>query len=255
MTDQNIQNPTAPESSKSTSPSVKRENSIVNILFNIVIPVVILNKVGTLLKLSPGITLLIALAFPVIYWVYDLVQRRKFNYISVLGFLNILLTGGLALLKVTGFWFAVKEAAFPTLIGLFVLFSAFSQSPFIQTLLLDPSLVDTEALHAKLKENNSTDKFKLLLKNATLLLSASFALSATLNFVLARRIFTEIDPQLPEEQIANTLNSQIADMTALSMPVIMVPSIIFLIVIFMYLLKGIKKLTGVSLEELLRNNK
>ena len=255
MTDQNIQNPTAPESSKSTSPSVKRENSIVNILFNIVIPVVILNKVGTLLKLSPGITLLIALAFPVIYWVYDLVQRRKFNYISVLGFLNILLTGGLALLKVTGFWFAVKEAAFPTLIGLFVLFSAFSKSPFIQTLLLDPSLVDTEALHAKLKENNSTDKFKLLLKNATLLLSASFALSATLNFVLARRIFTEIDPQLPEEQIANTLNSQIADMTALSMPVIMVPSIIFLIVIFMYLLKGIKKLTGVSLEELLRNNK
>lgn len=252
MTDQNIQNSTVPESSK---PTVKRENSIVNILFNIVIPVIILNKAGALLKLNPAMTLAIALAFPVIYWVYDLIQRRKFNYISVLGFLNILLTGGLALLKVTGFWFAIKEAAFPTLIGLFVLFSAFSKSPFIQTLLLDPSLVDTESLHLKLKENNSMDKFKLLLKNATLLLSASFALSAALNFILARRIFTEIDPNLSEEQIANVLNGQIADMTALSMPVIMVPSIIFLIFIFMYLLKGIKKLTGVSLEELLRNVK
>ncbi len=252
MTDQNTQNPAAPENSK---PAVKRENSIVNILFNIVIPVMILNKAGSFLKLSPAITLLIALAFPVIYWVYDLIQRRKFNYISVLGFLNILLTGGLALLKVTGFWFAIKEAAFPTLIGLFVLFSAFSKSPFIQTLLLDPSLVDTESLHEKLRANNSMESFKLLLKNATLLLSASFALSATLNFVLARRIFTEIDPQLSEEQIANVLNGQIADMTALSMPIIMIPSIVFLIFIFMYLLKGIKKLTGVSLEELLRNTK
>lgn len=252
MTDQNTQNPAAPENSK---PAVKRENSIVNILFNIVIPVMILNKAGSFLKLSPAITLLIALAFPVIYWVYDLIQRRKFNYISVLGFLNILLTGGLALLKVTGFWFAIKEAAFPTLIGLFVLFSAFSKSPFIQTLLLDPSLVDTESLHEKLRANNSMESFKLLLKNATLLLSGSFALSATLNFVLARRIFTEIDPQLSEEQIANVLNGQIADMTALSMPIIMIPSIVFLIFIFMYLLKGIKKLTGVSLEELLRNTK
>lgn len=235
------------------SPAPKKENSLYNILFNIVIPVFILNKADKFLGLGAHASLLIALAFPVIYWIYDFVTRKKFNYISLLGFLNILFTGGLAMYKISGFWFAVKEATFPTLIGIFVLVSAFTKNPFIKTLLFDPHIVNLKILDDALVRNNAQKTFADLLKRTTLWLSASFALSAVLNFFLARYIFKEIDPTLSEENASVLLNSQIADMTTWSFPVIMVPSILFLGGIFYFLFKEIRKITGLKMEEILHH--
>ncbi|WP_374030368.1 VC0807 family protein [Bdellovibrio bacteriovorus] len=102
-----------------------KENGLLNIVFNIVLPVLILNKLSKFI--GPFWALVLALAFPLGYGAYDLIKRKKFNAFSALGLLNVLLTGGLALLGLHGFWFAVKEAAFPALVGLFVLGSAFTK--------------------------------------------------------------------------------------------------------------------------------
>ena len=230
----------------------KQENGFLNLIFNIILPVLILNKTSQFI--GPLGALLLALAFPLGYGTYDLIQRRKVNAFSALGLLNVLFTGGLALMGLNGFWFAVKEAAFPTLVGFFVLGSAFTKRPFIETLFLNPALMKVDLLEERLQSRGKTVEFHEHMKKATFLLSLSFVFSAILNFVLARRIFINIDPGLTPEAQSIILNEQIAKMTTWSMAVIMVPSILFLIGIFLYLLKGIKAHTGLSTEELLKES-
>lgn len=233
--------------------TVQKENSFLNLLFNIVLPVLILNKLSE--HLGPLAALLLALAFPLGYGAYDLITRRKFNAFSLLGLLNVSLTGGLALMGLNGFWFAVKEAAFPALVGLFVLGSAFTKKPFIETLFLNPSVMKLSLLEARLQERGTTASFHQHMRRATFWLSLSFVFSAILNFVLAQRIFTNIDPALTAEAQSLVLNDQIAKMTTWSMIVIMVPSIVFLMGIFWYLMRGIKNYTGLGTDELLQDGK
>lgn len=227
----------------------KPENALYNILFNIIIPVFILNKASKVV--GPAWALIIALLFPIAYGAYDLIKRKKTNFISILGLLNISITGSLALSGLTGIWFAVKEAAFPTIIGLFVFASSFTKKPFIESIFLNPSTIDIEKLEQKLIENNSNVEFHQHLKTATKLLSGSFAVSAILNFVLAKNIFTDIDPLLGKASQSDILNQQIASMTSWSFLVIMAPSMIILLGIFWYLFHGIKKHTGLSVEDLM----
>lgn len=229
-----------------------KENGLLNLLFNIVLPVLILNRFSKFI--GPVNALILALAFPLGYGAYDLIKRRKTNAFSVLGLLNVLLTGGLAVMGLSGFWFAVKEAAFPTLVGLFVLGSAFTKRPFIETLFLNPSVMKVDLLEQRLKEHGKQQDFHLHMKSATIWLSLSFVFSAVLNFILARRIFTNIDPGLSSEAQSLALNDQIAQMTTWSMAIIMVPSMLFLLGVFWYLMRGIKKHAGLSMEELVNDN-
>lgn len=230
----------------------KKENSFLNLLFNIILPVLILNKLSKVI--GPFWALILALAFPLGYGAYDLIQRKKINAFSALGLLNVLLTGGLALLGLHGFWFAVKEAAFPALVGLFVLGSAFTKKPFIETLFLNPTLMKVDLLEERLQQNGKKTEFHEHMRKATIWLSLSFAFSAICNFVLARRIFINIDTTLPAETQNTLLNEQIAEMTTWSMAIIMIPSMIFLMGIFWYLMRGVKEYSGMSTEELLKEN-
>lgn len=227
----------------------KPENALLNILFNIVIPILILNKGSKVLGSVWG--LVIALAFPLSYGIYDHMKRKKTNAISILGLLNVGITGSLALFKLHGIWFAVKEAAFPLLVGGFVFGSAFTKNPFIATLFLNPQLIDVDKLKSRLFEKQTEPEFGELLKKSTLWISLSFVFSAICNFVLAVRIFEPINEALADEAQALILNEQIARMTTWSMAVIVLPSIIFLVGIFLYLTKGMQRLSGLTEDELL----
>lgn len=229
---------------------VKPENSWLNLIFNIILPVLILNKLTKFL--GPLNALILALALPLAYGIYDLIKRKKVNAFSALGLINVGVTGGLALMGIHGFWFAVKEAAFPSLVGLFVLGSAFTKKPFIETLFLNPGVMKVDLLEEKLKEHNKQSEFHEHMKKATMWLSLSFVFSATCNFILAQRIFTHIDPALSSEAQSVVLNEQIATMTTWSMAVIMVPSMLFLLGIFWYLMRGVKEYSGLSSDDLMK---
>ncbi len=87
------------------TPPPKQENFWLNLAFNIVAPALILAKLSGTHLLGPKWGLVVALAFPLGYGAWDFMKRRKANFISVLGFTSVLLSGGLGLLKVGGFWF------------------------------------------------------------------------------------------------------------------------------------------------------
>lgn len=116
-------------------PLPKNENAFLNLLFNILLPILILNKGSEMLGALAALGL--ALLFPIAYGLYDLAQRRKVNMFSIIGLLNVSLTGGLAVSGLGGFWFALKEAVFPLIIGVFVAGSALTKKPLIQTLVIN----------------------------------------------------------------------------------------------------------------------
>ena len=112
------------------------DNAFLNLFFNIVVPVVVLNRLSK--PFGAVEALLLALSSPLIYGAYDLYRKRKINYLSILGLINVSVTGSLAILNLDGPWFWVKEAAFPLLVGIFVFASRWTARPFIQTLILNP---------------------------------------------------------------------------------------------------------------------
>jgi hypothetical protein len=228
----------------------KPENSLINLFVNVIVPVLILNKLSD--RLGAGLTLAVALSLPIGYGLMDLVRRKKTNFLSVLGILNISITGGLAILQLDGIWFAVKEAAFPFLIGVFVTASAFTRKPFIETLLMNPQILHLDLIETKLTETHRHEEFHQHLKLCTHYLSLSFYFSAAVNFLLAVRIFQPIDVAVVGEGRSAILNQQIASMTAWGAGILILPSMIILSLILWYLLHGIRRTTGLRLEEILK---
>lgn len=229
------------------------ENNFSNIFINIIIPVLILNK-GAKLGLTAVQALLIALAFPLINGVYSLIKDKKVNFISVLGLANILFSGILTLLALGGIWFAVKEAIFPLLIGLFVFASSRTKKPFFETMFLNPSIFQLDKLDAALDSDQKKKDFNTLIVRSTQYLSASFLLSAALNFGLSLYIFTPLSEDLTTEQKQQMLNEQLSHMTAYSMVVILVPTLIFVGFIMYNAFKKTTALTGLKMDELMVNN-
>lgn len=229
----------------------EKENGLLNILFNVVIPVIILNKGSA--KLGPATALVVALLFPLCFGLYDLWKKRKWNPFSILGFINVTVTGSLALAGLGGIWFSIKEAFFPLIIGIFVWLSAKKDKPLVQTFLLNAQTMNLDLIDAKLEALQKRTEFHQHLVHSTRLLSFSFFLSAVLNFVLAQHIFKPLGNGLSEVDRSIELNQQIAQMTSYSAIVIVIPSTLFLFYILWHLLKGIRELTGLTTEQILKS--
>jgi len=226
-------------------PHAKPENLLVNLLCNVAIPAGILAGLSGPRWLGPTWGLVIALAFPVGYGIYDFAVRRRWNFISIIGFVSVLLSGGFGLLKVAGFWFAVKDASIPTFIGLAMLASMRAKTPLLNELLYNPQVIDVERVDAALAARTNQIAFTALLRRSTGLLSLSFFASAVLSYALARHLLT--GP--PGTEI---FNAQLAKMHLLSWPVIVVPSMVMMMLIFWRLLRGIRELTGLTIDDIFR---
>ncbi len=229
------------------------KNPLIEILVNIIIPMMILNKGGDYLGTNgPTKALIIALAFPAAYAIYDFKLNNNKNFISILGFVGLLFSGGFGLMQLGGEWFAIKEAGIPFIIGMVILISAYTTNPLISLLIYNDAVIQTDKVSEALKEKGNLEVFDIHLKRSTIFLSFSFFFSAVLNYVLAIRIFTEIPLTLSESERQDILNQQIADMTWLSYLVISVPSLLIMAAILWHLFKGIKVYTGLTITDVMR---
>lgn len=229
---------------------MQKNESFSNIIFNILIPVLILNKAHKF-GVEPKYAVILALSFPLFFGIKSLIQTRKVSFISLLGLTNVLVSGTLTLLALGGIWFAVKEAAFPLLIGFFVFISSWTTKPFFKTLFMNPMTFDIQKIEEKLDTEDKKQSFDQLMKHTTQLLSLSFLMSAILNFGLSLHIFTPLPESFSDSQKQQLLNEQLGQMTLYSMGVILVPSIIFLGSIMYYTFKRIHNITGLTTDDLI----
>ncbi|MGB0419149.1 MAG: VC0807 family protein, partial [Opitutales bacterium] len=160
---------------------------------------------------------------------------------------SVLLTGGIGILEIPTKWFAIKEAAIPLLLGLAVLISLKTRYPLIRTLLYNPEMIETEKVQAQLERTQQQAQFDSLLSRCTVLLASSFFLSAGLNYLLARNIV--VSPSG-----SDAFNTEVSKMMAWSWPIIAVPSMLIMVLTLILLIKGIKRMTGLDLEEVLKGS-
>jgi len=112
----------------------------VDLLVSIVIPSVILMKFSGDQHLGSVNALILGLAFPLGWGLFELIRYHKKNFIAVLGLVSVGLTGGIGLLELDAGWLAIKEAAIPAIIGLAVLASTRTKYPLVRTLLYNPNV-------------------------------------------------------------------------------------------------------------------
>jgi len=217
--------------------------SLISLLVTIIIPSCILVFFKETAYISTVGVVLIALAFPVVYSCYEWLVSKKVSFVSILGFISVLLTGGIAVLQLPAQWIAVKESLIPFIIGCVVFGSCIKKKPAVRLIL--HAFLDDDKINQRLIETNNLGKLLALEIKATYILSCSFLLSSVLNFILAKWIVRS--PAGTE-----AFNTQLGMLTALSYPIIAVPSMLVLGVSIWYMIHHLKKLTQLPLNQLVK---
>lgn len=226
--------------------SRKRSGVLANIGFNIVIPTLILTKLSGDDYLGPMYAIIVALIFPIAYGLRDYFQAHRPNFFSLLGIVSVMLTGGMSLLALDPRYIAIKEAAIPGLLGVATLLSVFTRWPLVRTFLYNDQVLHVERVSEALRQRNAVPLFERRLRSASYMVAASFFMSAALNYVLARVI-------LVSPPGTTAYSEELGKMTALSFPVIALPSTLVLMGALFYLLHNIRKLTDLPYETIFQD--
>ena len=222
----------------------KKSGLLGNLAFNIIIPVVILTNLSSDEYLGPAWSIVAALIFPIGFGIWDLKQTSKINPFSVLGIVSVFLTGGISLLELPAEYIAIKEATIPAIIGLAVLITQKTTKPLLKVFVLSEQIINWENLNQSLENSGKSGEFEKKMAISSYIVAGSFFLSAALNYILAKLIL--VSPPGTSEY-----TEELGRMTALSYPVIVIPSMLMLIAALWYIFSQIKKLTGEDLEHFL----
>ena len=227
-----------------TAPAQHKPRPLIDLLVSIIIPSIILMKLSGDSHLGATKALILALALPVGWGLFELVQYRKFNFIALLGVVSVLLTGGIGVLQLDTKWLAIKEAAVPGVIGLAVLVSTRTRYPLIRTMLYNEKVINVALVQERLQERGLVELFNLRLLRATYFLAGTFFFSSVMNYIVAKWIV--VSPAGTE-----AFNEELGQMTLVSYPMIAIPSMIMMMAILFYLWRTIYGLTGLSMEEIM----
>ena len=241
----------------------KTEKPLHSVLFNIFIPVLILKNGNKWLDKYfgdtknihkwmdyldyPSLVFAIALIFPLAYFIYDFINRKNINLISILGFINILLTGGIGVfgskLGLTKNWFILKEGLLPLVIGLSLfLMSIFKKESFYNIFLNEMMFQKDKIINSI--DDNLKSEFEMVLKVTGYYFISGFVVSSMIQFFLASIIVVSNPGD-------TSFNEEVSTMTWVSYIAVLLPTMIILGKGFMGLITGIEKLTGMKKEEFL----
>ena len=221
----------------------KKSSPLFEVVFNVFLPSFILMKFSGEEHLGTGLALLVALAFPIAYGGMELVRNKKFNFIAALGFVSVLLTGGIGFFELDTRWLALKEALIPGLIGLAVLGSTFTRYPFIQKVIFTPALLNISLIEERLRQFGNQAEFNRCLMKSNYLFASTFAFSSAMNYFLATWIVTS-----PAGTAA--FNEELGKLTLYSYPAIAIPSMLMMLGIFYYIWRQVRSMTSLKTEQI-----
>lgn len=223
----------------------KKANPFTDLIFNVIVPSVVLMKLSGDEHLGSVGALVVALAFPIVFGGYELIKYKKFNFISLLGFVSVLLTGGIGLLELDAKWLAVKEALIPGLIGLGVFISTFTKYPVVSKMLFNDTVLNLSLIKEKLGENGREKDFQRCLAKSNYLFSGTFVFSSVMNYVLATMIVTSPSG-------SQAFNEELGKLTLMSYPMIAIPSMVMMMGIFYFIWRQIRQMTNLETAEIFK---
>ena len=222
----------------------KQELLWANLLFNVGVPVLLLMKGEAWLHLPAWAVLVVSLAFPVVYFFHDLRRRGRRNIVSIIGFVSVLITGGVGLMHLPASLIAIKEAVVPSLFAVAIVVSSLIGKPIVGAFLLNPDFFDTGKIDAAVGEKGVKKSFDALMLRGTLLLALSFVLSAVLNYILARMI-------IHSESGTEAFNVELGRLHLVSYFVVALPATLVGMFALWHVVSGIRKLTGYKLDDIM----
>jgi len=226
-------------------PAPAKANPLLELAVTIVAPGLILMQLSSDERLGNVGALLLALALPVGWGLWDGWRRRKVNWLSVIGIASTLLTGGIGLLKLDAYWLAVKEGVVPALMGLVIVASAWTRHPLIHALVFDAALLDVPRINQALAARHTAARFEMRLRTGTVLLGATFLLTSVASYALARCV-------VHSAAGSEAFNEELGRLTLLSYPLIALPSMLLMMALMFWLARSARQLTGLTLNELFR---
>ena len=209
-------------SSSERSENIKKKPQtsrvFIDLFLCILIPTLILKKLGPEEMLGSTWALVAALSLPLAVAVYEFITLRKIGFVAALGFISILLTGSIVV-------------------------STYTKYPLIRTFLYNDMIMDIDKVSQRLEFNGREQEFDKMMVRATWMLASSFILSAVLNFVLAKWVV--VSPSGTPEFL-----SELGTMNLMSYPVIVLPCMVVTVFTLFYVIRNITKITGLGLEDI-----
>ena len=195
-----------------------------------------------------SISFIIAITFPIAYFIYDLLKKKNINIISIFGFINVLLTGGIGIFGakygLSKNWFIFKEGFLPLFIGSLLLFMRRFKKVSFNKILLNDILFDNEKIGASIKEEVKGD-FEIIVRNAGNHFIFGLFISSIIQFFLASIIVVS-DPG------ESSFNDQVATMTWVSYLAVLIPTILIVGKGYWELIVGMERITGLKKEDFLK---
>ncbi|GAA5494664.1 hypothetical protein SAMN02745181_3054 [Rubritalea squalenifaciens DSM 18772] len=238
-----------------------QENPLLNILINVLAPVLILShcskEVGKFYHIGPVWAMTAALALPLGYGIWHFINHKKLNIFSCVGLGAILLTGLITIYLWSSeaakphvaLIFGLKEAIQPLLLGSLFLITHRTPSPLFRTFIYNESIFDIRNIEKVIAEKESHPDYEALIWKSTLLFFGSFCISAILNMGLAYYFLGDLTPSTPDWK--EVYNSKVAQITGWGFLVIGAPLMLVGGYILFTMIGGLKKLTGLDTDRLM----
>jgi hypothetical protein len=228
-----------------TSAPAKPPNQLLELALTIIIPSLVLDKLSAPSSLGPFWALVVSLIFPLGFGAWCWWQRLGWNLFSILGLVTILLSGSLGLLKLDGFWFAIKESAMPIIIGVAFPLSHRFGKPLINALLMQPQIFNLPALQKALQAPEKKKAFDAALFKASCGMGLGMFGSSISNFFLALYLLKDKVPG------SEAFVKSIGTLNWAGMLVIGIPLMGVMMLLFFWLINQMQKITGLEKDDLM----
>lgn len=250
----------------------KSPSALVSFLINVLIPVCMLSYMSdgdiSLMErpsmrhfwdFGPLWSMFLALALPFCFGLYTVWKLKKFELMSVVGIVSVLLTGTVSLFVVQGdgaidpstpWLFGIKEGLIPFSLAMAILVSHRSTSPLLRVFIYTPELFDIKRIETVISEKNAETEYKQLLWSSTLILVLALIISSGINCLLALYFITPIllEPIADQHLL---YNQAVGKITWWGFVVIGVPMLIALTIIIIRLMRNLTRITQLPQEKLM----
>lgn len=239
----------------------KPDNSLLDIVVNVIAPVMILSfmskEEGKFWHIGPVYAMSIALILPLGFGIWHFIKHKKLNLFSCVGLFAILLTGLITIYlyydeaarQHVGIIFGIKEAVQPLVIGSLFLITHKMRSPLLNTFLYNDGLFDVKRIEKSVKEKDNQLSYRALLWKCSLIMFGSFCVSAVANLALSLYFFKSLSPTVDNWKVE--YNEIVGKITGWGFLVIGAPFFFVMAFILYFMLSNLKKITGLETDKIL----
>ena len=217
--------------------------SMLAAMLNVVFPALAITLLSPEEILGPSLAFLVALVLPLSYGVIYFSLNSRISIFSLIGLISVILTGSFGIMQLSPFWMIAKETGIPLVIGLVIIWTGKLNRPFMGILLTE--IMDMKLVEDDYASKNKTKKLKKDIRKSNSMFASVFFVGAALNFFVAFSILSS-EPGTPEYA------SEVGRFTAISYPLIVVPVIVMLGLVFAFLASDIEKTTGKDITDYMK---